>query len=118
MANYNEHKCFTCGRIFEYCRHCAVTPIVYKAEGFCSENCSHIFNILSKHGCNLATAEETFEALIDYDTTNVTEVIQTHIDALTSEIQGTESEAVAVEQVAEESVVETIYNKKNKNKKW
>lgn len=82
MANYNEHKCFTCGQTFDYCRRCVVTPVVYKAEGFCSEKCSHIFNILSKHGCHLATDEETLAALADYDTTNVTESIQAHIDSL------------------------------------
>lgn len=113
MANYNEHKCFTCGQIFEYCRHCAVTPVIHKAEGFCSEKCSHIFNILSKHGCHLATAEETLEALKDYDVTNVTESIQAHIDVLTSEVQ----EVVEPKVASVEEVAETVYNK-NKKKKW
>lgn len=117
MANYNEHKCFTCGDTFEYCRHCAITPVIYKAEGFCSEKCSHIFNILSKHGCNLATAEETLEALKDYDVTNVTEGIQAHIDILKSETVKHEPTSI-VEEVVQEPVSETIYNKNNKKKKW
>ena len=82
MARYNEHKCLTCGQVFDYCRHCATTPVIYKAEGFCSEKCSHIFSILSKHGCHLATTEETLEALKDCDLTKVTESIQAHIDSL------------------------------------
>lgn len=111
MANYNEHTCFTCGQIFEYCRHCAVTPVVYKAEGFCSEKCSHIFNILSKHGCNLATAEETLDALKDYDVTNVTEVIQAHIDSLKPETVKSEPTSIIEEEVAQETVTKTVFNK-------
>jgi hypothetical protein len=125
MANYNEHKCFTCGQIFEYCRHCAVDPVVHKAEGFCSETCADIFSILSKHGCNLATAEETLEALKDYDVTNVTEGIQAHIDSIKSEVEvkAEESEPapveekVAVQEPNATSTVQQSYNKKNK-KKW
>ena len=83
MANYHEHKCFTCGKIFDYCRRCVIIPIRYKAEGFCSEKCSDIFNILSKHGCGIATAEETIASLEGYDTTNVNENIKKHIDLLT-----------------------------------
>lgn len=85
MANYHEYKCLTCGQIFEYCRRCVITPVVYHEEGFCSEKCSHIFNVLSKHGCNIATAEETLEALKDYDVSNVTEPIKAHIDSLNKE---------------------------------
>lgn len=82
MANYNEHQCFTCGRIFEYCRRCVITPVIYKAEGFCSEECSHVFNTLSKHGCGLATAEETLDALKGYNTTNLLESIVEHMNSL------------------------------------
>lgn len=79
---YNEHTCLVCGKTFEYCRKCAIEPVKYLAEGFCSETCSDIFNILSKHGCNIATAEETLAALANYDVTNVTESIKAHIDSL------------------------------------
>jgi hypothetical protein len=107
MARYNEHKCFTCGQSFDYCRHCAVTPVVYKAEGFCSENCSHIFNILSKHGSHLATAEETLEELKNYDVTNVTESIQAHIDSL-------QPEKVEVKTETNVKAVKEVETKKNK----
>jgi hypothetical protein len=51
-------------------------------SGFCSEACLDIFAILSKHGCNLASAEETLAALKDYDTTGLSESIQAHINSL------------------------------------
>lgn len=111
MANYSEHKCFTCGQIFDYCRHCSVTPVVYKAEGFCSEKCSHIFNILSKHGCNLATAEETLEELKNYDVTNVTESIQAHIDSLQPKKVEVEAE---VETEAKAEISEKVVSKSKK----
>lgn len=82
MINYHEYKCFTCGKIFEYCRRCVINPIVYKEEGFCSEKCSDIFNILSKHGCGLATAEDTLEALAPYDFNDLSESIQKHMNSL------------------------------------
>ena len=64
MANYHEYKCFACGQIFEYCRRCVITPVIYKEEGFCSKKCSDIFATLSKHGCNLITADEALEELL------------------------------------------------------
>lgn len=79
---YNEHTCLVCGKTFEYCRKCVIEPIKHFAEGFCSETHSDIFNILSKHGCKIATAEETLAALANYDVTNVTEGIKAHIDSL------------------------------------
>jgi hypothetical protein len=82
---------------------------VYKAEGFCSEECSHIFNTLSKHGCDLATAEETLTALGDIKG-NYTSSIQTHIDALKAEV-GVKEE----EEIKETPVAETVFSKK---KKW
>ena len=117
MANYNEHKCLTCGQIFDYCRRCAITPIVYKAEGFCSEKCSDIFNILSKHGCNLITADETLKELSAYNIDNIklTEDILTHIERIKSEATPVKSTTKTVE--VKEEVVEQQTNKKTK-KKW
>lgn len=112
MANYNEHICFTCGQIYDYCRHCAVTPVVYKAEGFCSEDCSHVFNTLSKHGCNLATAEETLAALGNIEGKTFTSSIQAHIDTIKAEVKPI---AVVEEKEVENTVVEQ-YDKKKK--KW
>lgn len=122
MANYHEHKCFTCGRIFDYCRRCVITPVIYKAEGFCSEKCSHIFNILSKHGCNLITANEAAEALSEYkiDEIALNENIIAHIDQIKSEV----SVKVETTVVTEESTVTTEEEStvkqtdKNNKKKW
>lgn len=102
---YNEHTCLVCGKTFEYCRKCAIEPIKHLAEGFCSEAHSDIFNILSKHGCNIATAEETLAALKDYDTTNVTESIKAHIDSL--QPKKVDVEIKAETKVEAEKAVET-----------
>ena len=106
MANYNEHTCLTCGTVYEYCLRCAVTPVVHKAEGFCSEECARIFNTLSKHGCNIATAEETLAELGNIEGKTLNPSIQAHIDSLKPVVE------VAVE---EKPVVETVISKK---KKW
>ena len=118
MANYNEHKCLACGQIFDYCRRCAITPVIYKAEGFCSEKCSHIFNILSKHGCNLATADETLAELAVYnlDKITLTEDILAHIENIKSETSVQTTPIIEEEVVVEDIVVKTT-NKNNK-KKW
>ena len=131
MANYNEHTCLTCGQIFEYCRRCAVTPVVHKAEGFCSERCSEIFATLSKHGCNLITAEETLAALSAYnlDEITLTESIQAHINKIKAETTvnaeavvkeepavTVESETITPEVTEEKPIVKS--NNKNKKKKW
>ena len=91
MANYNDHKCLTCGQIFDYCRRCVITPITYKAEGFCSEKCADIFNTLSKHECNLITTEEAFVELSTYDINEdaLNESIVAHINKIKSEHNAT-----------------------------
>ena len=117
MANYNEHKCLACEQVFDYCRRCAITPVVYKAEGFCSEKCSEIFAILSKHSCNLITSEEAFLELAEFniDEISLTEDIIAHIERINSDVglfHTVEEEVIADEaQIVEQS------NKKNK-KKW
>ena len=82
MARGNKYTCATCGEEFVYCPKCALTEPLFDAERYCTAAHADIFHILSKHGCNLATAEETLEALADYDTTNVSESIRAHIDSL------------------------------------
>ncbi len=127
MANYNEHKCFTCGQIFDYCRRCAATPVVYKAEGFCSEKCSDIFATLSKHSCNLISAEEALKELSAYNLDEITleENIIAHIERIRSEAgvtteNGTKTETIVVSTEVVEEVAETPIVKQNKNnkKKW
>lgn len=81
-VNKNTHVCFVCGKEYDYCPHCNIVQPDYNAARFCSKEHRDIFAILSKHGCHLATAEETLEALKAYDTNNLTESIQNHINSL------------------------------------
>jgi hypothetical protein len=80
--NSNTHTCYVCGKQYEYCEHCSIVKPDYNANRFCSHEHQDIFAILSKHGCHLATAEETLEMLKDYDLAGLTESIQAHINSL------------------------------------
>ena len=82
MSRSYIYHCLTCGKSYEYCPSCAVVKPKFSIESFCCKKHQEIYNILSKHGCHLATAEETLAALKDYDTTGLTEDIQAHIDSL------------------------------------
>lgn len=39
----DRHYCKQCGKPFNYCRGCVITPVPYKAAGFCSTECSATF---------------------------------------------------------------------------
>lgn len=95
MARGNTYVCATCGETYEFCPKCQFTKPSYDAERYCSAAHDDIFAILSKHGCNLATDEETLEALKGYDTTNVTESIKAHIDSLQPKKAEVENKAEA-----------------------
>lgn len=86
MAKGNTYHCLCCGEEYTYCPKCAITKPTYDAENFCSKAHSEIFAILSKHGCGLATAEDTLIALEKYDLSNLSESIQKHIDQLFEEV--------------------------------
>ena len=119
MAKYNEHKCFTCGRIFDYCGRCVITPVIYKAEGFCSEKCSHVFNILTKHGSNLITADEASKALSEcnIDEMTLVENLIAHIDRINSEASVKVEETVVTTDTAEIAEDETTVKQTNKDNK-
>ena len=34
-----KHICKQCNKIYEYCRGCLLSPISYKENGYCSEEC-------------------------------------------------------------------------------
>lgn len=82
MAKGNTYKCVVCGQSFQFCPKCQITKPSYDAERYCCHKHADIFAILSKHGCHLATAEETLEALKNYDLTGLNESIQAHIKSL------------------------------------
>ena len=102
MARGNTYTCLCCGKEYNYCPKCAVIKPVYDAENFCSKAHADIFAILSKHGCNLATAEETLEVLNGYDTTNLTENIQAHINSLSPKKVKARKEVVSNEESTRE----------------
>ena len=112
MSNYNEHKCFTCGQIFEYCRRCVITPVIHKEEGFCSEKCSSIFATLSKHGCNLITADEALEELLmqNIDESKLIDSISAHIERIKSDA------TIKIEDSATKVEPVKTVKKSNKNK--
>ena len=113
MARGDTYSCRVCGKIYDYCEKCAITPEPYKGSGFCSEECSHIFNTLSKHGCNLATAEETLAALGNIEGKTLAPSIQAHIDAIKAEIKPAEVKPVE----EEPKVTHTPFYTKNNYKK-
>ena len=126
MARGNKYVCATCGRVYEYCSLCNIVRPSYDAETFCSAKHNKIFAILSKHGCNLITAEEALKELSAYnlDEIPLTESILTHIEKIKSEVGVNVEETIVVEEpvVAEKTVttegISTFkFNKKNK-KKW
>ena len=82
MSRSYIYHCLTCGKSYEYCPSCAVVKPKFSIESFCCKKHQEIYNILSKHGCHNATAEETLESLKSYDLTGLTEDIQAHIDSL------------------------------------
>ena len=82
MSRSYIYHCLTCGKSYEYCPSCAVVKPKFSIESFCCKKHQEIYEILSKHGCHLATAEETLESLKSYDLTGLTESIQAHIDSL------------------------------------
>lgn len=82
MARGNTYKCATCDETYQFCSKCSITQPTYDAERFCSKKHAEIFAILSKHGCGLATPEETLAALEGYDLTGVNASIAAHIESL------------------------------------
>ena len=132
MARTNTYRCATCGTKYEFCLKCQVTRPDYDAEKFCCDKHGKIYGILSKHGCNLITADEALKELSAYnlDEITLTESIQAHINKIKAEATVKTEEAVkeeapiivepevAIEEAApvgEQPIVKS--NKKNK-KKW
>ena len=131
MARTNTYKCAVCGTKYEFCLKCQVSRPDYDAEKFCSKNHAEIYGILSKHGCNLITAEEALKALSAYNLDEITlaEDLLAHIARIKSEAgvkteNGTKTETIVIPTEVVEEVVQEVseqptvkQNKKNK-KKW
>lgn len=102
MARGNTYRCCVCNEEYNFCPKCSIVKPNYDYERYCSKAHADIFTILSKHGCGLATAEETLEALKNYDTTGLSENIQAHIDLLLPKKAKTRKEVVSDEETAHE----------------
>ena len=102
MARGYIYTCKCCGKEYEYCPKCAVRKPNYDAELYCSKAHADIFAILSKNGCNLATAEETLEALANYDLTGLNESVQLHINSLAPKKAKFRKEVVSNEESTQE----------------
>lgn len=129
MARGNRYVCATCGKVYEYCSSCNIIKPSYDAETFCSAKHNKIFAILSKHGCNLITADEVLKELEAYnlDEITLTESIQAHLEKIKSEattkveektIVETEATPITQEVVTEPVVKTEQQSNKNKKKKW
>lgn len=102
MARGYTYTCSVCGTTYAYCPKCEISKPAFDKTVYCSRQHADIFEILSKHGCNLATAEETLEALKGYDTTGLTEEIQAHIDSLAPKKAKARKEVVSDEESTQE----------------
>ena len=85
----------------------------YDAENFCCSEHADIYSILSKHGCNLITADEALKELSEHNLdVKFTEDVFAHIKRI-------KSEATPVKTTKKE-VGTPVSNTTNKNskKKW
>ena len=114
MARTNTYTCKTCGTTFDRCVRCMIDRPDFDAESFCERAHADIYAILSKHGCNLITADEALAELAAYNLDNIqlADDILAHVEKIKSEA----TPVRATVKVVEESHVNQS-NKKAK-KKW
>lgn len=119
MARTSTYTCKTCGTKFEFCVKCQFTRPNYDAENFCSKDHAEIYAILSKHGCNLITADEALTELKAYniDEIKFVEDVAAHVERIKSE--ATVRAEVPAPKAETEAPVKIVkqFNKNNK-KKW
>jgi hypothetical protein len=94
MAKGNKYTCAVCGKQYDYCPSCEIRTPNYDKTMFCSEKHADIFATLSKHGCKLATADETLKALEKYNLNaeSLTPEIRRHITTVKSEAAPAQNE--------------------------
>lgn len=119
MARHNTYTCRTCGTTYEFCMKCQVSRPKYDAENFCCAEHEGLYATLSKHGCNLITADEALAELAAYNIDNVqlTENILAHIERIKAEATPVKPAAKVVE-VKEDVVVPAQQSNKKTKKKW
>ena len=125
MARTNTYKCAVCGTTYEFCLKCQVSTPDYDTGKFCNKKHAEIYAILSKHGCNLITADEALKELAAYnlDEIALTEDVQAHVEKIKLEAGDKVKEPVVAKEpeVIEDkniSTTETVKSNKNKKKKW
>ena len=120
MARTNTYTCATCGTTYEFCLKCMVSRPDYDAEKFHSHECADIYGILSKHGCNLITADEALKELAAYNIDNITltEDILAHIERIKSESSIKVEEPTPIVEREIPTVKTTQKSNKNNKKKW
>lgn len=116
MARTNRYTCKTCGDTFVRCVKCMIAKPDYDAENFCTHEHANIYAVLSKHGCNLITADEALAELSAYniDDIKLSDDVADHMARI-------KSEATVKEDTPDEepSTQATVYqSNKNKKKKW
>ena len=120
MARTSKYTCKLCNTTYEFCLKCSIAKPDFDAEHFCTHEHANIYAILSKHGCNLITADEALAALSAYniDEIALTEDVAAHIARIKSETT-VKVETPVVQTEVETPVVKTVtQSKKNNKKKW
>ena len=118
MARTSTYTCKTCGTTYEFCLKCQVARPDYDAENFCSHKHADIYATLSKHGCNLISADEALKELSAYnlDEITLTEDVLAHVERIKSEATITPVIEEIAPIIEEKPIVKS--NKNNKKKKW
>lgn len=118
MARTSTYTCKTCGTTYEFCLKCQVARPDYDAENFCSHKHADIYATLSKHGCNLISADEALKELSAYnlDEITLTEDVLAHVERIKSEVTITPVIEEIAPIIEEKPIVKS--NKNNKKKKW
>lgn len=116
MARANTYTCKTCADKYEFCLRCQIARPDFDAENFCKKEHAEIYAILSKHGCNIITADEALEALKAYnmDEIKLAEDVAAHFARIKSE--ATVKAEAPVKTETEKPVI--MQPKKNNKKKW
>lgn len=116
MARTNKYTCKTCNNAFERCIKCMIEKPNFDAENFCTKDHADIYAILSKHGCNLITADEALKELsaCNIDEIKLAEDVAAHIARIKSEAT-VKAEAPAI---AETKTPAVQQHNKSKKKKW
>ena len=119
MARTSTYTCKTCGTTYEFCLKCQFVRPNYDAEHFCSKEHDAIYAILSKHGCNLISADEALEALKSYniDEIKLTADVAAHVERIKSEAT-VKAEVPASKADTEAPVKTAKQSYKNNKKKW